>query len=95
MKLSKLVRHLDSDGTYNFSDVEITGIANDSRKVRPGYLFVAIKGHKTSGHNFIEKSIKLGAKAIVSEEKSYLDQRIPQIIVSNTRKELACVSCCF
>ena len=49
MKLSALVHHLDSVGTYNFSDVEITGITNDSRKVRPGCIFVAIKGYKTDG----------------------------------------------
>ncbi len=95
MKLSTLVRHLGSMGTYNLCDVEITGIANDSRKVRPGYLYVAVKGYKTDGHNFIKKSIECGAQAIVSEERSSLDTNIPQIIVRNTRKALSSLSCCF
>jgi len=95
MKLSTLVHHLDSMGTYNLSDIEITGITNDSRKVRPGYLYVAIKGYKADGHNFIKKSIECGAQAIVSEEQSSLDTNIPQIIVHNTRKVLSSLSCCF
>jgi UDP-N-acetylmuramoyl-L-alanyl-D-glutamate--2,6-diaminopimelate ligase len=95
MKLSTLVHHLGSMGTYNLCDVEITGITNDSRKVRPGYLYVAIKGYKTDGHNFIKKSLECGAQAIVSEEKFSLDTNIPQIIVRNTRKALSSLSCCF
>ena len=95
MKLSALVHHLDSMGTYNLCDVEISGITNDSRKVRPGFLYVAIKGYKTDGHNFIKKSLECGAQAIVSEEKFSLDTNIPQIIVRNTRKALSSLSCCF
>ncbi len=95
MKLSTLVHHLSTMGTYNLCDTEITGITNDSRKVRPGYLYVAIKGYKTDGHNFIKKSIECGAQAIVSEERSSLDTNIPQIIVHNTRKALSSLSCCF
>ncbi len=95
MKLSALVHHLDLGETYNFGDVEITGITNDSRKVRPGCIFVAIKGYKTDGHNFIKKSLESGAQAIVSEERFSLNQKIPQIIVRNTRKALSSLSCCF
>ena len=95
MKLSTLVHHLGSMGTYNLCDIEITGITNDSRKVRPGYLYVAIKGYKADGHNFIKKSIECGAQAIVSEERSSLDTNIPQIIVRDTRKALSSLSCCF
>ncbi len=95
MKLSTLVHHLDSMGTYNICDVEIAGITNDSRKIRPGYLYVAIKGYKTDGHNFIKKSLECGAQAIVSEKKISLNQNIPQIIVRNTRKALSYLSCCF
>ena len=95
MKLSALVRHLGLMGTYNPRDVEITGITNDSRKVRPGYLYVAIKGYKTDGHNFIEKSLECGAQAIVSEEKISHNTKIPQIVVHNSRKALSSLSCCF
>ncbi|MFQ5964474.1 MAG: UDP-N-acetylmuramoyl-L-alanyl-D-glutamate--2,6-diaminopimelate ligase [Candidatus Scalinduaceae bacterium] len=95
MKLSALVSHLDSEDILNFNDVEITGITNDSRKVRQGHLFVAIKGYKTNGHNFIVKSIENGAVVIVSEKKLYLGSRIPQVIVRNSRKALSNLSSCF
>ena len=95
MKLSTLVHHLDSMGTYNLCDVEITGITNDSRNVRPGYLYVAIKGYKTDGHNFIKQSLECGAQAIISEERFSLNPKIPQIIVRNARKALSSLSCCF
>jgi UDP-N-acetylmuramoyl-L-alanyl-D-glutamate--2,6-diaminopimelate ligase len=95
MKLNALVRHLDSEEALGFSDFEIVGITNDSRKVSPGYLFVAIKGYKTDGHDFIEKSLEHGAVAVVSEKKLRLDPRIPQIIVRNSRKALSNLSCCF
>ncbi len=95
MKLSTLVRHLDSMGIYNLNDVEITGLTNDSRKVRPGYLFVAIRGHRRNGHNFIKNSIECGAQAIVSEEGVCPNQKVPQIIVRNTRKALSYLSCYF
>lgn len=95
MKLSSLVRHLDPEETFNFSDVEINAIANDSRKVRPGYLFVAIKGHKIDGRNFIEKSLECGAVAIISEKKHCLDIEIPQIIVRDSREALSSLSSCF
>ena len=38
-------------------DVEITGIAYDSRQVMPGYAFVCIKGFETDGHKFVESAI--------------------------------------
>lgn len=49
-------------------DGEVAGIAFDSREVREGYLFVAVKGLTTDGHLFIEKAIANGASAILCEE---------------------------
>ncbi|MGD9767688.1 MAG: UDP-N-acetylmuramoyl-L-alanyl-D-glutamate--2,6-diaminopimelate ligase [Pseudolabrys sp.] len=48
-------------------DIEITGVSADSRKVKPGFLFVAIPGTKTDGARFIEQAVKAGAVAIVAE----------------------------
>ena len=51
--------------TVGDMDVDVKGIAFDSRKVEPGFLFVAVKGTQADGHAFIDKSITLGATVIV------------------------------
>ena len=48
-------------------DIPITGIAIDSRAVQPGYLFVAMRGKSSDGHNYIQKAIENGAAAVVGE----------------------------
>lgn len=51
--------------TVGDMDIEVAGIAFDSRKVESGFLFVAIKGTQADGHAFIDKAITLGAIVIV------------------------------
>ena len=41
-------------------DVEVSGIAIDSRAVKPGYLFVAMKGGSVDGHDYIQKASRTG-----------------------------------
>lgn len=47
------------------SDVEITGLALDSRKVKPGFLFAALPGAHESGENYIHDALKRGAVAVL------------------------------
>lgn len=74
-------------------DVEITGIAYDSRQVMPGYAFVCIKGFETDGHKFVESAIKNGAALIVAEDEVKAD--VPVCYVDDTRKTLADMACIF
>jgi UDP-N-acetylmuramoyl-L-alanyl-D-glutamate--2,6-diaminopimelate ligase len=55
------------------TDVDISAICFDSRKVKEGSLFIAIKGTQSDGHGFIDKAISLGAVAIVAE-------KLPEVI---------------
>ena len=48
-------------------DIDITGIAYDSRNVLPGNVFVCIKGFETDGHKYAEMAVKNGASTIVAE----------------------------
>ncbi|MCS7190844.1 MAG: Mur ligase domain-containing protein, partial [Fimbriimonadales bacterium] len=65
MRLSELMQGLPV--LWAQGDAEITGITVDSRKVRPGDLFVAIVGRTHDGHQFIEDAIARGAVAVVAQ----------------------------
>ena len=58
----------------------------DSRKVKPGQTFVAIKGHTVDGHNYISDAIKNGAVAIIAEKK--VEVSVPIKIVPNSSEYL-------
>ncbi len=68
---------------YSFQSVVI-----DSRKTTEGCLFVAIKGDRFDGHQFVKKAAEMGAVAAIVE-KRLDDVLIPQILVKNTRLALA------
>jgi UDP-N-acetylmuramoyl-L-alanyl-D-glutamate--2,6-diaminopimelate ligase len=67
MRLGQLLEGVTIKGMDGDPDVEIQGIVYDSRRVRPGYLFVAIRGHALDGHDFIGQAIQNGASAVVAE----------------------------
>lgn len=92
MKLSNLISDINKKITGD-TEIEISGIAYDSRKVKPGYLFVAIKGFETDGHKYIESAIKNGAAAVIGEEE--LSCRCTYIKTDNSRKALAKVGAAF
>ncbi len=68
MKLEELIRNIDVKSIVGSTDVDITDVDIDSRKVAAGHLFVAIKGTQTDGHQYIQKAIELGASAILCED---------------------------
>jgi UDP-N-acetylmuramoyl-L-alanyl-D-glutamate--2,6-diaminopimelate ligase len=70
--------------------IEVSGIAIDSRKVEQGFVFVAIRGEQSDGHAFIEKAIKLGAKAIVCEQfPESFQEGVVYLRVNNTHEAVA------
>src|SRR5215467_5544239 len=48
----------------------VTGVAYDSRRVKPGFVFVAMRGESSDGNKFIDKAIANGAVAVVSDSAS-------------------------
>ena len=78
---------------FQGEDVEITGISYDSREVKPGDLFVCIKGFKSDGHRYLDKAVQAGAAAaLVSEE---VNATIPTVLVEDTREAMALAACNF
>lgn len=68
--------------------VEILGLASDSRQVRPGHLFVALRGHGTDGHCFISEAVRRGASAVLCEEVPE-ELGIPFVRVKDSREAVA------
>ena len=91
------IEGLKAKGTL---DMEIMGVAHDSRKVKEGYVFIAVKGYDVDGHNYIHQAIENGAKAIVVEDissikQSGLPEGITLVVAPNTREALAKIACNF
>lgn len=68
MKLSELIKNINPVTVFGDTEVEITGVNIDSRRIAEGHLFVAMKGTQVDGHRFIPKAIEQGAAAILCEE---------------------------
>jgi len=94
MKLDRLLKDVEIKKIYNDTNPEITGVSYNSADVKPGYVFVAIKGFKTDGHKYIGDALKRGAAAIIAEDYSEISNAV-QIIVENSRIAEAMVSANF
>ncbi len=94
VRLVKLLRGVEASGATAHGDLEITEVAYDSRKVKPGTLFVAIRGEKTDGNKFVSDAAAQGAVAILSEESrpESAAAEFPWIKVPDARKALAAVA---
>ena len=93
----KGISGLKADGNLN---IEIEGIESNSNNIKKGYMFVAISGFSSDGHDYIQNAIEQGATVIVAENIEKIKQiNIPDsitlIIADNTRKFLALSSCNF
>src|ERR1700694_3444042 len=75
-------------------DRVVEGIAYDSRRVQRNFLFVALRGGKNDGHQFIEQAIEKGASSIVTEQEVQ-QARATCLVVENTRHALADLSAAF
>ena len=105
MKLKMLIKDMEIKEMTGSADVDVIGVAYDSRKVKQGDVFIAVKGEKVDGHSFINDAIKKGASAVVYE-KAVSSQYPPQpplskggieggvvfIRVNDSRKALAYIS---
>jgi len=66
--LKDILYKVSVNAVYGATNIEVTEIVFDSRKIQKGAVFVAQKGVSVDGHLYIEKAINLGARAIICEE---------------------------
>jgi UDP-N-acetylmuramoyl-L-alanyl-D-glutamate--2,6-diaminopimelate ligase len=74
---------------------EVTGLAVDSRTVKPGDVFFALAGHKTDGTRFIDAAISSGAVAIVGDHPPQGALPVPFVTTANPRRALALAAAKF
>jgi UDP-N-acetylmuramoyl-L-alanyl-D-glutamate--2,6-diaminopimelate ligase len=67
IKLGELVKGLPDVAISGNADIDIEGIEYDSRRVKRGYLFIAVKGFKVDGFDFVDDAISRGAIAVMGE----------------------------
>ena len=68
------------------ADAEVTGVAIDTRKLQPGDLFVAIKGERADGHDYLAEAAARGAVAALVTRK--VDSELPQLLVDDAELAL-------
>ena len=95
MILESLIKNIKPITVVGKTDIDITGINIDSRKIQPGHLFVAIKGTQTDGHAYIEKAIQLGAVAILCEDLPTVCEGATYIQVASTEDVVGKVATLF
>src|ERR671923_973450 len=91
MKLSELLTYLPESMRGEVlasadADPEIAGIAYDSRRVRPGMVFVAIwhRGYGADGHDYASAAVKAGAAAVVVQRPVDVPRGTPVVLVPST-----------
>lgn len=90
MMLSELIKGLEIK-TEDLRDINVSGISYDSRNVRQEDIFVAIRGFKDNGGNYIKEAIRKGAVAVLSEEELEIEG-IVNLRCIDVRKGLALIS---
>src|SRR5256886_1413752 len=94
MQLKVLARAITPRRVIGSLDREVESIAYDSRRVQDNALFVAIRGEKSDGHQFVDQAIEQGASVIVAE-REISSPRATCLVVDDSRSALADLSAAF
>ena len=101
MNWKDLAQEITAVGAAGDSAVPIAGVEYDSRRVRPGSVFVAMKGGSTDGNRYVEKAIASGALGIITDSAPKFDHLLvfepglPVLEVEHGRRALAQASAAF
>lgn len=101
MNWNDLISEVTSIGSASSSDAPIGGVEYDSRRVRPGAVFVAMKGGSTDGNRYVDKAIAAGALGIITDSAQKFDHLtvyqpgLPVLHVEHGRRALAQASAAF
>lgn len=96
MKLKDIIQSVTVCETSGSIEKKITGIHMDSRCIEEGFLFIAVKGTQTDGHDYIDKAVEKGATAVVCETfPSHLVPEVTYIKIGNTEEGVGKLATAF
>jgi len=95
-ELKDILYKVSLTSTIGNMEVEVNDVVFDSRKVKKGSVFVAVKGTQVDGHEYTEQAVASGAVAIVCEIlPNSIDKNVTYVQVSNTAKALGIIASNF
>ncbi|HEX6224895.1 MAG TPA: UDP-N-acetylmuramoyl-L-alanyl-D-glutamate--2,6-diaminopimelate ligase [Chryseolinea sp.] len=95
-ELKDILYKVSLTSSYGDMSVDVTGICFDSRKVKAGFLFIAVRGTQSDGHEYIEKAVGLGASAVVCEKlPDNIPDRVTFVSVKNSSQALGIIASNF
>ncbi len=100
MKLGDIIQNAGAVKVRGDLGLEVSGICSDSRKVTPGAMFIAVKGHDSDGHAFIGNALAAGAAAIVYEDEEAVSEYSESacaafVKVEDSRRAVAMMAAAF
>lgn len=100
MQLEKILKGIENYKSKGNIEIDISSIEDNSKNVKPGGLFIAVKGYDFDGHDFVEEAISNGAVAVVLDmnadlKKLKVPEEITVVIVQDSRIALAVCACNF
>lgn len=95
MTLRELLNKLPEAEIHGDSAVAVTSLTCDSRTVRPGALFFALRGTQSDGHKYIENAVTAGAAAVFLEDSQFAPTAIPWLKAADGRKAMGHISATF
>ena len=92
-ELKDILYKVHITSTSGDMNVDVKGICFDSRKVEPGFLFIAVKGTQSDGHEFITKAVASGAIAVLGEKlPESISDKTTYVTVKDSAKALGIVA---
>jgi UDP-N-acetylmuramoyl-L-alanyl-D-glutamate--2,6-diaminopimelate ligase len=101
MNWKELAAEVTAVGAGGGTEEQVRGVEYDSRKVKPGAVFVAMKGGSTDGNRYVDKAMAAGALGIITDSSNMFDHLlvyqagIPVLEVEHGRRALAQASAAF
>jgi len=94
MKLERLLKNLKDYKIYGRENIDVLSVSDDSRNVKKGGLFIAVKGLTTDGHSYIPQAIEKGVRVIVGDKKpsDKWIRHVTYVEVGNSKNALAVIA---